>query len=59
MKCNLNATYTIISQDITIAQLRDFKQVNNMQQKFRKLHQEIDEIIKLAVVRHDIFKYQS
>jgi hypothetical protein len=42
-----------------IAQLRDFKQVSNMQQKFKKPHQKIDEIIRLAVVCYDTFKYQS
>jgi hypothetical protein len=30
-----------------------------MQQKFKKLHQKIDEITKLAVVRYNTFKYQN
>jgi hypothetical protein len=42
-----------------IAQPKDFKQVSNMQQKFRKLYQEIDEIIRLDVVCHNTFRYQS
>jgi hypothetical protein len=38
VKRNPKATYTVVSQDTTIAQPRDFKQVSNMQQKFRKPH---------------------
>jgi hypothetical protein len=57
VKRNLKATYTVMSQNTMIAQFRDFKQVSNMQQKFRKPHQKIDEIIRLAVVCHNTFRY--
>jgi hypothetical protein len=57
VKCNLKATYTVMSQDIIITQLRDSKQVNNMQQKFKKPHQKIDKITRLVVVYHDTFRY--